>query len=163
MKNLLITGTGSFLGTFVDNYLKDVRFNGEYHVDCLSMRTVSWKKADLCIYDSIYHVVGIAHAGISGVSDEVKRKYYAVNRDMAEAYLWIKGMLNGCIDPVDRKSFESFMSMSEIIDYGKRMDTGMVNLPTWLKDFKEAKSTYYYHKDDLGPWEYVADKWDQYK
>jgi len=83
--------------------------------------------------------------------------------DMAESYLWIKGMLNGKIDPADRKTFEPFTSMSEIIDYGKRVDTGMVSLSTWLKDFKEAKCTYYYHKDDLGPWEYVADKWDQYK
>lgn len=83
--------------------------------------------------------------------------------DMAESYFWIKGMLNGCIDPADRKNFEPFTSMSEIIDYGKRVDTGKVTLAEWLKDFKEAKCTYYYHKDDLGPWEYVADKWDQYK
>lgn len=83
--------------------------------------------------------------------------------EMAESYLWVKGMLNGHIAPEDRKTFEPFTSMSEIIDYGKRVDTGKATLAEWLKDFKEAKCTYYYHKDDLGPWEYVADKWDQYK
>lgn len=82
---------------------------------------------------------------------------------MAESYLWVKGMLNGCIDSKDRKMFEPFTSMSEIIDYGKRVDSGLIKFPEWLKEFKEAKCTYYYHKEDLGPWEYVADKWDQYK
>ena len=83
--------------------------------------------------------------------------------DMAESFLWVKGMLNGKIDPADRKEFEPFTSMSEIIDFGKRVDSGKITLADWLKDFKEAKCTYYYHKDDLGPWEYVSDKWDQYK
>ena len=53
--------------------------------------------------------------------------------------------------------------MSEIIDYGKRVDTGKITLAEWIRDFKEAKCTYYYHEDDLGPWKYVADKWEQYK
>ena len=53
--------------------------------------------------------------------------------------------------------------MSEIIDYGKRVDTGKISLAEWIKDFKEAKCTYYYHKDDLGPWEYVQKNWDEYK
>jgi predicted ATP-grasp superfamily ATP-dependent carboligase len=83
--------------------------------------------------------------------------------DMAESFLWIKGMMNGSIDPADRKEFEPFTSMSEIIDYGKRVDSGKVTLAEWLRDFKEAKCTYYYHKDDMGPWEYVSDKWEQYK
>ncbi|WP_415945771.1 hypothetical protein [Selenomonas montiformis] len=82
---------------------------------------------------------------------------------MAESYLWVKGMLNGYIDEKDRKEFETFTSMSEIIDYGKRVDTGKISLAEWIKDFKEAKCTYYYHKDDLGPWEYVQKNWDEYK
>lgn len=82
---------------------------------------------------------------------------------MPESYLWVKGMLNGSINPEDRKEFEPFTSMSEIIDFGKRVDTGEICLSEWLKDFKEAKCTYYYHKDDMEPWNYVSDKWNQYK
>lgn len=82
---------------------------------------------------------------------------------MPMSYLWVKSMLNGHIDDGDKKEFEDFTSMSEIIDYGKRVDSGKVSLAEWLKDFKEAKCTYYYNKDDLGPWEYVSDKWDEYK
>jgi len=82
---------------------------------------------------------------------------------MSEAYLWIKGMLNGYIDSTDRKEFEEFTSMSEIIDFGKRVDSGMISFQEWLKEFKEAKCTYYYNKYDMGPYDYVSDKWDQYK
>ena len=82
---------------------------------------------------------------------------------MSESYLWVKGMLHGKIASEDRKYFEPFTSMSEIIDYGKRVDTGSITLQEWLRDFKSAKCTYYYHEKDMGPFEYVMDKWDQYK
>lgn len=77
-------------------------------------------------------------------------------------YLWIKGMENGHIDPADRKHFEPFTSMSEIIDYGKRVEGGMCSIGEWLKDFKEAKCTYIYNKDDLGPWEEACRNWDKF-
>ena len=83
--------------------------------------------------------------------------------DMAESYLWVKGMLNGKIDSSDRKEFKPFTSMSEIIDFGKRVDSGKISLQEWLRDFKNAKCTYYYHEEDMGPFEYVMDKWDEYK
>lgn len=82
---------------------------------------------------------------------------------MSEAFLWVKGMVNKTIDPNDRKIFQDFTSMSEIIDYGKRVDTGKVTFQEWIRDFKQAKCTYYYNKDDMGPYDYVSDKWDQYK
>ena len=59
-------------------------------------------------------------------------------------YLWVKGMENGYIDPADRKEFEPFTSMSEVIDYGKRVEGGMVSLAEWLRDFKDAKCVYIY-------------------
>lgn len=82
---------------------------------------------------------------------------------MAESYLWVKGMIDGKISAEDRKIFDSFTSMSEIIDYGKRVDTGIISLQEWIRDFKKAKCTYYYNEEDMGPFEYVADKWDEYK
>ena len=63
-------------------------------------------------------------------------------------YLWVKGMENGYIDPADRKEFEPFTSMSEVIDYGKRVEGGMVSLAEWLRDFKDAKCVYIYDKED---------------
>lgn len=78
-------------------------------------------------------------------------------------YLWVKGMENGYIDPADRKDFEPFTSMSEVIDYGKRVESGMVSLAEWLRDFKDAKCVYIYDKMDRGPWDAVIENWDSFK
>lgn len=78
-------------------------------------------------------------------------------------YLWIKGMENGHIDPSDRKEFEPFTSMSEIIDYGKRVEGGMVSIGEWLRDFREAKCLYIYDKDDIEPWNEACRNWDKLK
>lgn len=78
-------------------------------------------------------------------------------------YLWIKGMENSYINPDDRKEFEPFTSMSEIIDYGKRVEGGLCSLGEWLKDFKEAKCLYIYDQDDIEPWEEACRNWDKFK
>lgn len=78
-------------------------------------------------------------------------------------YLWIKGMQNGFITQADRKEFEPFTSMSEIIDYGKRVEGGMVSIGEWLKDFREAKCVYIYDKDDIEPWNEACRNWDKFK
>lgn len=78
-------------------------------------------------------------------------------------YLWIKGMENGYIDPSDRKTFEPFTSMSEIIDYGKRVEGGMISIAEWLRDFKDAKCVYIYDRQDRGPWDEVIKNWEIFK
>lgn len=78
-------------------------------------------------------------------------------------YLWIKGMENGYIDPTDRKSFEPFTSMSEVIDYAKRVDGGICSLAEWLRDFKDAKCVYLYDKEDREPWNEVISNWESFK
>lgn len=82
---------------------------------------------------------------------------------MPISYLWAKSMIEGHINKECKKKFEDFTSMSEIIDYGKRVDTGLISLQEWIRDFKKAKCTYYYNENDLEPFEYVIDKWEQYK
>ena len=77
--------------------------------------------------------------------------------------LWIKGMENGRIEASDRKDFDPFTSMSEIIDFGKRVDSGLCSLGEWLKDFKEAKCLYIYDKEDLEPWNEACRNWDSFK
>ena len=82
---------------------------------------------------------------------------------MPLAYLWVKGMIDGKIDSADIKEFEPFTSMSEVVDYGKRVDTGMVSIAEWIKDFKEAKCTYFYNKDDMKPFEMLYTEWDSFR
>ena len=89
--------------------------------------------------------------------------YSSAVAGMPLAPLWIKSMENGYIDPNDEKEFENFTDMSEVIDYGKRVEGGMCSFAEWLRDFKEAKGTYYYNKEDPAPFEMLFEKWNEFK
>lgn len=89
--------------------------------------------------------------------------YSSTVAGMPLSYLWVKSMNAGHIDPADKKEFEEFTDMSEVIDYGKRVEGGMCSLAEWLRDFKEAKGTYYYNKADPAPFENLFEHWDEYK
>jgi len=89
--------------------------------------------------------------------------YSSAVAGMPLAYLWVKSMEDGYIDKEAEKTFEPFTDMSEVIDYGKRVEGGLCSLAEWIKDFKEAKGTYYYNKDDMAPFEYLYEHWDEYK
>lgn len=89
--------------------------------------------------------------------------YSSTVAGMPLSFLWVKSMDAGRIDPTDEKEFKDFTDMSEVIDYGKRVEGGMISFAEWLKDFKEAKGTYYYNKDDIAPFEVLYQHWDEYK
>ncbi len=89
--------------------------------------------------------------------------YSSTVAGMPLSYLFVKSMLNGKTDKSDEKHFEPFTDMSEVIDYGKRVEGGMCSLAEWLRDFKEAKNTYYYNKDDMAPFEYLFEHWNEFK
>lgn len=80
-KNILITGANSYIGESVEKWLKQT--SDRYHVTTLNMLDPHWKEHDFSKYDVVYHVAGIAHADVGNVSEEVKEKYYKVNRDLA--------------------------------------------------------------------------------
>ena len=82
---------------------------------------------------------------------------------MPLSFLWVKSMVEGDIERSDFKTFEDFTSLSEPIDFGLRVDTGKISLAQWLSDFKNAKCTYYYNKDDIEPFECVIEHWDSFK
>lgn len=89
--------------------------------------------------------------------------YSSTVAGMPLSYLWVKSMDAGHIDPEDEKEFEDFTDMSEVIDYGIRVDKGMVSLAEWLRDFKAARGTYYYNEKDMAPFEHLLEHWDEYK
>lgn len=89
--------------------------------------------------------------------------YSSTVAGMPLSYLWVKSMDAGHIDPADEKAFEDFTDMSEVIDYGKRVEGGLCSLAEWLRDFKEAKGTYYYNKLDPAPFEHLFEHWEDYK
>lgn len=89
--------------------------------------------------------------------------YSSTVAGMPLAYLWVKSMNAGHIDLADEKEFEDFTDMSEVIDYGIRVDNGQISFAEWLRDFKEAKGTYYYNEKDMAPFEYLFKHWNDYK
>jgi UDP-glucose 4-epimerase len=78
MKNILITGKNSYIGTSLENWL--MREPDKYKVDTVDMKDGSWKEKDFSAYDVVFHVAGIAH--IKETTDN-QDLYYKVNRDLA--------------------------------------------------------------------------------
>ncbi|MBO6215336.1 MAG: glycosyltransferase [Lachnospiraceae bacterium] len=81
-KKVLITGAGSFIG---ESFF---RYAGANYPDNLSIKTIdmidgSWRDADFSVYDAVFHVAGIAHADVGNVDEATRKKYYAVNCDLA--------------------------------------------------------------------------------
>lgn len=81
VKHVLITGTGSYIGVSVENWL--MKQPEKYEVTTIDMRTDTWKKKDFSYYDVIYHVAGLAHADIGVVTEKQKQMYYKVNTELA--------------------------------------------------------------------------------
>lgn len=81
MKRVLITGTNSYIGVNIDNWLS--KSPTAYSVDTIDMIDGSWREKDFCQYDVIIHVAGIAHADVDNISEERKQLYYRVNTDLA--------------------------------------------------------------------------------
>lgn len=85
MKKILITGADSYIGTSFETWLAQPKFKGLYEVDTIDMRKEGWKEKDFSPYDAVFHVAGIAHVDIKKITEEGKKLYYRVNRDLAFA------------------------------------------------------------------------------
>ena len=59
MKRILITGTNSYIGDSVKQWLN--KWPDLYAVDTIDMIGDGWRQADFSVYDCVYHVAGIAH------------------------------------------------------------------------------------------------------
>ncbi len=80
MRNVLIAGQHSFIGTAVERRL--AAFPGEYAATSLNMHGEDWKSFDFSPFDCVVHVAGIAHVS---PKPEMRPLYEAVNRDLAVA------------------------------------------------------------------------------
>lgn len=79
MKKILSTGANSYIGTSFEKYMKE--FDG-YEIDTVDMIDGSWREKDFSKYDVVFHVAGIAHSDTKKTSEDIKKKYYAVNTDL---------------------------------------------------------------------------------
>jgi len=77
MTNILITGSGSFVGTSVHRWLEQFP---EYHIEEVDTMYDRWKTIDLSKFDVIFHVAGLAHVN---AKPKMKDLYYQVNCNLA--------------------------------------------------------------------------------
>lgn len=74
--HILITGANSYVGTHVEEWIKN---HSDYQVHTLDMLDDAWRETDFSAYDVVYHVAGLAHVNPSPSMEEL---YYKVNRDL---------------------------------------------------------------------------------
>ncbi len=132
MKRILVTGENSYIGTSFVTYME--QFKEEYEIETISVRGDEWREKDFSIYDTVFHVAGIAHADVGKVSDEEKELYYKVNTDLTfEVANKYKS---------DRKNqFSQFVHMSSIIVYGDNVSIRKKRVIT--KDTEPNPSNFY--------------------
>lgn len=78
MKNVLITGANSYVGTSVEKWL--MKDPDNYYVETLDMQDPNWVNFDFTRFDVVFHVAGIAHIK---ETKENRVLYFKVNRDLA--------------------------------------------------------------------------------
>ena len=126
MKNILITGANSYVGTSFEKWLS--QWPDKYHVDTVDMIDGSWREKSFAGYDAVFHVAGIAH-----VSADPSKKdlYYKINRDLAIE----------TAEKAKKDGAKQFIFMSSMIIYGADEPVGKEKIIT--KDTQPAPSDFY--------------------
>lgn len=103
MKNVLITGKNSYIGTALKNWL--MREPEKYKVHMIGMKDGSWKEKSFSEYDVLIHLAAIAHVS----SDpKMEKYYYSINRDLTIE----------TAKKAKAEGIKQFIFMSSIIVYG---------------------------------------------
>lgn len=76
MKNILITGANSYIGTSFKKWVS--QYPDKYSVDTISLRDDSWEEKSFEGYDVVFHTAAVVH-----VKENDTIKYLKVNRDLA--------------------------------------------------------------------------------
>ena len=128
-KRVLVTGVNSYIGNAFRSYME--QYPEEAVVDGISVRNDAWKTLDFSGYDCIFDVAGIAHADTGHVSEEVKKRYYAVNCDLAVALA----------QKAKEEGVRQFIFMSSAIVYGDSAPIGFQRMIT--RDTPPAPADFY--------------------
>ena len=128
-KRVLVTGVNSYIGNAFQSYME--QYPEEAVVDGISVRNDAWKTLDFSGYDCVFDVAGIAHADTGHVSEEVKKRYYAVNCDLTVALA----------QKAKEEGVRQFIFMSSAIVYGDSAPIGFQRMIT--RDTPPAPADFY--------------------
>lgn len=110
MKNVLIVGTNSYVGTSVRSHLEAAGFA----VAEVGTENGEWKEHDFSPYDAVYHVAGIAHSDFGKLTESETLNYFRVNTDLAIA----------CAEKAKAAGVRQFIFMSTALVYGRAAKIG---------------------------------------
>lgn len=131
------------IGIALGEMMKEIRFEGIYSIEFLIDQDDTYYFSEINFRNSTW-------------------SYAATKAGMNLPILWAETMLTGELQTNPKKEIEEgFMAMVEPIDYGKRVPTKRAEWGEWLRDFKEAKCTFYYEKDDIEPFLYMCRNWER--
>ncbi len=128
MKRILVTGKNSYIGTAFIRYA-ETYYPGEFRTDTVSMRDGAWRELDFSVYDTIFHVAGLAHADIGHATEEMRRNYYAVNTELT---LEAAGKAKAA-------GVRQFVFMSSMIVYGGQEHVTEDTVPRPLNFYGDSK------------------------
>lgn len=121
MKNILITGANSYIGTSFEKWLE--QSEGYYQIDTLDMIDPKWRQFDFSPYDAIFHVAAIVHKNEKNMDPTL---YDKVNRDLP---IELAGLAKAA-------GVKQFVFLSSMSVYGNKEEV-------ITKETKENPSTYY--------------------
>lgn len=129
LKQVLITGAGSYIGLSVEKWL--MKQPEKYEVTAVDMLSNSWKEIDFSHYDVVYHVAGIAHADVGSITEEQKQLYYKVNTELAIEVA----------EKAKEAGIKQFIFMSSMIVYSgcKEKVISMNTVPNPLNFYGDSK------------------------
>lgn len=130
MKKVLITGVNSYIGVSFEKYAQE-RYSAELIIETVDMIDGRWREKDFSPYDVVFHVAGLAHADVGKVDEETKKKYYAVNTDLA---------IETC-KKAKEDGVKQFVFMSSAIVYGDSAPYGKTKRIT--KDTEPSPANFY--------------------
>ena len=78
MKQILITGSDSYIGGYLEAYL-NARPDQQYRVKTVDVRGDGWRNASFSGYDAVIHVAGLAHVRETAKNREA---FFRINRDL---------------------------------------------------------------------------------
>jgi len=103
LRNILITGERSYIGTKLKEWLK--RWPDKYNIDTISLKNDEWRNKDFSKYDVLFHAAAIVH---KKEKPEMEDIYYKVNRDLTIEVA----------KKAKREGIKQFIFMSTVSVYG---------------------------------------------
>ena len=126
MMNILITGTHSYIGSSLTEYLS--RWPDNYHTSAISLRNDAWQSESFSAFGAVFHAAGLAH---DSAKHTLKDDYFRVNSQLTyDTALKAK-----------REGVRQFVFMSSSIVYGKSAPIGHEKIIT--RDSPVNPESYY--------------------